>query len=167
MQSFAAIKSECLAGCECVVLSSIWSLIGSRGDELPPEPLLRWLCRVFNAFAVAGIFLSTFFFFFFFFNFLPPNLIYHWECLFHLLSVHPRAISCSNRRLSFSIRISPFFLMLFKLSCWSSRLSSRIKLDVRPWGRWSCPLGSILGLIAIPDPEGLIFYPWFAEALLC
>lgn len=135
----------------CVVLSSIWRLTGSDEDETPPppKPPSQWLCSVFNVFAVAGIFLSTYFFYF-----LPPSLIYHWECLFHLLTVHPRAISCSNRRLSFSIRISPLFLLLFKLSCLTSRLSSRIKLDVCPWVFWSCPLGSILGLIVIPDPEG-------------
>lgn len=105
----------------------------------------------------------------FFFYFLPPSLIYHWECLFHLLSVHPRAISCSNRRLSFSIRISPLFLLLFKLSCLSSRLSSRIKLDVCPWVFWSCSLGSILGLIVIPGPEGayLLSLICSSSSLLC
>lgn len=151
---------------ECVLLSLFCSLIGSCRADMPSEPWLKWLYCVslmFFGCACCNEAISVNLFFYF----LPPSLIYRWECLFHSPSVHPRAISCSNRCLSFSIRISPFFLTLSELSCLSLRLSSRIRLDLCPRGLWSRPLGSIFCLIAILDPEGLIFYLWFVAPPLC
>lgn len=144
------------------------SLIGSCRTDMPSEPLLKWCYVVLMCFCCAccnGA-ISVNVFLLFFFYFLPPSLIYPPECLFHSPSVHPRAISCSNRCRSFSIHISPFSLMLFWPSCLSLRLSGRIKLDLCPRGLWSPPLGSIFSLIAILDPEGLIFYLWFVTSPL-